>query len=265
MLFIGIDLAWSTKNGSGIAVIEENKIKSKLLSADLTFSDKDIIEYVKEKTKNGNSFIAIDAPLIVPNESGRRKAEEIVGSLFRKYNAGAHPSNRKRLSQWSGKIRGEEISKLLEKEGFKQDPYIKRFEESRKFFEVYPHPSMVVLFKLNKIIPYKAKPKRDYESRWSAFEKYQSLMKGLKKSNTPLELGDILKTNVRKLKAQKLKDYEDRLDAVFCAYIAYYNWANPEKCEVLGSMNEGYILTPISESIREQIKNQKAQKILEKF
>ncbi len=265
MLFIGIDLAWSTKNGSGIAVIEGDKTKSKLISADLTFSDADIIKYVREKAKNENSFIAIDAPLIVPNESGRRKAEEIVGNLFRKYNAGAHPSNRKRLSQWSGKIRGEEISKLLEKEGFKQDPYIKKFENSRKFFEVYPHPSMVVLFDLEKVIPYKAKPKRDYESRWSAFEKYQRLLAGLKKSKTKLELDDLLKTNVRRLKAQKLKDYEDRLDAVFCAYIAYYAWANPDKCEVLGNMDEGYILTPVTEAIKKQIKNQKTQTKLEVF
>lgn len=257
MLFIGIDLAWSTKNTSGIAVIEGGEKRGRLLSADLVFSDQDIVEYVKSNVGENDSFIAIDAPLIVPNESGRRKAEEIVGKLFRRYNAGAHPSNRKRLSQWSGKIRGEEISKLLERQGFKHDPYIKKFEKSKKFFEVYPHPSMVVLFNLEKIIPYKSKPKRDYESRWNAFERYQMLMKRIDAPS--LELNGFADANVRKLRASNLKNYEDKLDAVFCAYIAYYCWSNPSKCEVLGSLKEGYILTPVFDGMKNEIERIKSQ------
>lgn len=109
MFFVGIDLAWSEKNGTGIAILEGNQNKAKFCCGDILLSDEEIIDYVKDK----NAFIAIDAPLIVPNEEGRREAERVVGALFRKYNAGAHPSNRKRLSQWSGKIRGEEISNSI--------------------------------------------------------------------------------------------------------------------------------------------------------
>jgi len=252
MLFIGIDLAWSTKNGSGVAIIKGNKTKAELVSTDVLFSDKDILDYVKNNVKKENALISIDAPLIVPNKEGRRLAEEIVGKLFRKYNAGAHPANRSRLSQWSGKIRGEEISKLLEKEKFKHSPDIIKFEETRKFFEVYPHPSMVVLFKLNKIIPYKAKPKRNYQFRWQAFRTYQKHLKSLENKKPPLVLPEkIINTNVRKLKGRKLKNYEDQLDAIFCAYIAYYAWVNPDKCKVLGNMKKGYILTPVFGSIKQ--------------
>lgn len=266
MLFIGIDLAWSEKNGTGIAILEGDKKKAKLDSVGIFLSDKDIINHLKDKIKNQDAFIAIDAPLIVPNEEGRRLAEEVVGKLFRKYDAGAHPANRKRLSSWSGKIRGEEISKLLEKENFIQSPYIKRFENKRKFFEVYPHPSIVVLFNLNKIIQYKAKPKRDYYFRWNEFKKYQSYMKNLEKSNPKLIIPKrILKEDVKKLKASKLKDYEDKLDAIFCAYIAYYSWANPEKIAVLGNMKEGYILTPIFDFMKKQLKEQKSQSKLQNF
>ncbi len=248
MLFIGIDLAWSDKNGSGVAVLEGNKKNAKLISTNVLRSDKEILDYIIKFTKDKEAFIAIDAPLIVPNLEGRRKAEEMVGKLFRKYNAGAHPANRRRLSSWTGKIRGEEISKLLESSGFMHDPYIKKFESERKFFEVYPHPSMVVLFNLDKVLKYKNKPKRDYELRWGEFKKYISYLKRLDKPALALS-DDILKTNVRNLKGKALKNYEDRLDAVFCAYIAFYSWHKPEKCSVLGSLKEGYILTPVFDSM----------------
>jgi len=113
MFFCGIDLAWSTRNGSGITILKGDEIKAEHISSDILFSDEEIINYIKEKIGKENCIIAIDAPLVVPNESGRRVAEELVGVLFREYNTGAHPSNRKRLSSWTGKIRGEEISKVI--------------------------------------------------------------------------------------------------------------------------------------------------------
>jgi predicted RNase H-like nuclease len=252
MLFIGVDLAWSPKNGTAIAILKGDKEKAKLIDYKTNLiSNEEIINYIKEKVTSKNALIAIDAPLIVKNERGRRIAEKLVGFLFRKYDAGAHPANRKRLSQWGGKIRGEEISRLLEINGFKHDPYIKKFERTRKFFEVYPHPSMVVIFNLKKIIQYKAKPKRDYKFRWQEFRRYQTYLKNLEKRDPKLILPiEILEKKVEELRSNALKEYEDLLDSIFCAYIAYYTWFYPEKCAVLGNMNEGYILTPVFESMK---------------
>ncbi|MBS3151168.1 DUF429 domain-containing protein [Candidatus Woesearchaeota archaeon] len=246
MLFIGIDLAWSENNKSGIAILEGDKKQAKLISVSLALKDSEIIEFIEKYAKNNNTLISIDAPLIVPNEEGRRLAEALVGNLFRKFNAGAHPSNRKRLSSFTGSIRGEEISKLLEKLNFEHSPYIEKQEQSRKFFEVYPHPSMVVLFNLSTVIPYKSKPKRTYTSRYKAFRQYQNYLKNLNIKNS----SEVILQDITELKAQKLKDYEDKLDAIFCAYLSYYTWLNPEKCKVLGNMKEGYILTPIFDSMK---------------
>ena len=242
MYFVGIDLAWSDKNSSGIAILKGDNKQAKLVSSGIVHSDDDIINYIKSNINENDAHIGIDAPLIVPNEEGRRIAEAIVSDLFRKYHAGAHPSNRKRLSQWSGKIRGEEISRLLEKEGYNHDPFISKGEISRKFYEVFPHPSMVVLFNMDLILKYKLKPKRDYEYRWNEFKKYQEYLKNISTLSLPDE---IVNKDVTKLKGKALKNYEDLLDAVFCAYICYYSWLNPEKCKVLGSMEEGYIYTPV--------------------
>jgi len=59
--------------------------------------------------------------------------------------------------------------------------------------------------------------------------------------------------DVTNVKGQRLKDYEDMLDSIFCAYIAYYAWANPHKCTVLGTAKDGYILTPIFNFMKEQL------------
>ena len=266
MLFVGIDLAWSPRNNTSVAILEGNNKKAILTKYANLDSDEDIMNFVKENVQDKDAIIAIDAPLIVPNEKGRRLAEDIVGKLFRKFNAGAHPANRERLSQWSGSIRGEEISRLLEKEGFEHNPYIKKYEKSRAFYEVYPHPSMVVLFNLDSIIKYKAKPKRDYPYRWKEFKKYQKYMASLEKANPSVALPkEIINQKVEKLKGSSLKKYEDSLDAIFCAYISYYHWTNPEKCEVLGNMKEGYILTPIFDYMKKDLISFKSQSSLSKF
>ena len=262
MLFVGIDLAWSEKNWSGIAILEGAKNKATLKYATNVLSNDEIKEHII-KIKDQDALIAIDAPLIVPNQDGRRIAEKIVGDLFRKYNAGAHPANRKRLSQWSGNIRGEEISKILEQNNFIHNPYIEQFKKQRAFFEVYPHPSMVVLFKLQKVLPYKAKPKRDYPSRWKVFKQYQSYLKELSKSSPQLILPkEITEKKVEILRGQKLKEYEDLLDSIFCAYIAYYCWTHPDKTAVLGDMKRGYILTPIFDYMYDKLKSKNSQKTL---
>ena len=263
MLFVGLDLAWSTNNASGIAVVEGDGKKAKLVSSGLVKSDEEIINFLRRVIGSKNALIAIDAPLIVPNEKGRRIAEVIVGDLFRKYDADAHKANRSHLASFYGEIRGEVLTELLKREGFAHSPNLSVHEQTRKFFEVYPHPSMVVLFGLNRIIRYKAKPNREYAERYAAFREYQKHMAALAGADPSLKLpGSITKVKVDDLKGQKLKDYEDEMDAVFCAYIAYYAWAHPNRCAVLGNLDEGYMLTPITDSMRRKLEEPKSQRKL---
>lgn len=71
MYFIGIDLAWSEKNYSGIAILKRNKQKAELVCVDIVHTDDDIISYIKSNVKDKSGHIGIDAPLIVPNMEGR--------------------------------------------------------------------------------------------------------------------------------------------------------------------------------------------------
>jgi len=241
MFFIGIDLAWSDRNKTGVAVLKANKTRARFYSGKLLLSDKEILDHIEETVGDSEAFIAIDAPLIVPNSDGMRIPEKMVLKLFRKHGVGVHPANRKRLSKWNNKLRGEEIMKNLEKLGFEHSPFIKAFEKKRKFFEVFPHPAMIVLFNLKHILKYKARKGRTRSARNKEFRKYQLKLKSLKNLFLPKS---VLEVDVEELSLKELKGYEDVLDAIFCAYIAYYYWSNPEKCVVLGDMEKGYILTP---------------------
>lgn len=246
MRFVGVDLAWSTKNPSGVAALSYENGKLSLVFAKTVLTDDEMAQAVRDGADGRSCFVAVDAPLVVPNETGRRRAEKLCGEMFRKYHAGAHPSNRQRLSQWTGSVRGEDVVTLLAAQGFAHRVDFGAQEEDSVVFEVYPHPSMVVLFGLDRVIPYKAKPKRTYEDLWRAFGVYQRHLRDLKGAQLPLELPEsIIERDVTGLKGKALKEFEDTLDAIFCAYLAAYAWKFPDRCRVLGSLKEGYILTPV--------------------
>lgn len=260
MFFVGVDIAWTNNNPTGIAVLEADQNSASLISLDTVETDEEIIEYIERFVGEEDAVVTIDAPLKVPNETGRRPAEEVVGKLFSKYDAGAHPANRNRLSQWTDRVRGEDIVEKLEAEGFVHDPYLEKNESCRKVIEVYPHPSMVALFDLEKILKYKNKSGRDYEFLYEEFEKYQDHLKSLANKKPALETPEIIEKEVEGIIGQSLKAYEDKLDAIFCAYIGYYYWSNPEVCEVLGNEEGGYIMTPIKENMEKQLQEIRAER-----
>ncbi len=54
-----------------------------------------------------------------------------------------------------------------------------------------------------------------------------------------------LETDLNQLAGQGLKGYEDKLDALFCAYLALYFWRwGWDRNELFGTADVGYILNP---------------------
>lgn len=252
MKFVGIDLAWSPRNSSAISVIDAAHAKGKISEYKTGLgSNNDITDYVVNAVGSEKAWIAIDAPLLVPNLHGYRLADRMTTDLFRKYEAGTHPANRTHLKKYGG-LRGEELTKMFEKLGFEHNPYLKPKSESNAVFEVYPHPAIVVLFNLEKTLKYKPRQSRDYNFRWNEFKKYQGHLSTLAKAKPALEIPEnILNQKLNGLKGRALKGYEDLLDSIMCSYIGFYYWYwGNEKCAVLGNMKQGYILTPVFEHMK---------------
>jgi len=253
--FFGVDLAWSSRNPTGLAALQWDGVTASLLEPlpeALPYSDQNIADYISMVAPQGGAFVAIDAPLTVPNATGHRPGEAELNAVFARFHAGAHPANRQRLSSYNGgMVRGEMLLAHLASLGICHDPVIVPRQATRQAFEAYPHPAMVTLFHLDRILKYKAKPTVSHSQRLKEFRKYQHYLRELRKSNPPVVLLDALLSEVHLAKrGRMLKAYEDQLDAVFCAYLAlYYWWWGTEKCRIFGDVERGYIVTPVDERV----------------
>ena len=112
---------------------------------------------------------------------------------------------------------------------------------ARQVMEVFPHPAHVVLFGLPRTLKYKAKPGRDYPSRWAALNDYARHLRALTAHDPPLRLPDDWpRPDAAGLTGAAFKRYEDGLDALTCAYIVYwYWWHGASGAEVIGDMDDG--------------------------
>jgi predicted RNase H-like nuclease len=97
--------------------------------------------------------VAIDASLVVKNKKGQRPCETEIGQNFAQFHASCHTTNTKR-PYWNT---GMDLAQTLGATGFRHDFDIHTAKQrpGRWLFEVYPHPAMVRVFGLKKIIKYK--------------------------------------------------------------------------------------------------------------
>lgn len=243
-VFIGLDLAWSRRNPSGGAVILGNHLVD--WRADLS-DDASIVAYVGQwLTPDGAAVVAVDAPLRVSNQEGARACDRALSAAWRRFRAGAHPANRGRLAA-DGDIRGETlVAQLAATYGFHEQAPLIAVAGARVVCEVYPHPAHVSLFGLQERLRYKAKAGWDLAARWAAFGEYQRHLASLACAEPPLLGAESLTGHaVVGLRGRALKQLEDALDALTCAYVARYAWQHgPAVQTVYGNVVEGHILVP---------------------
>jgi predicted RNase H-like nuclease len=243
---IGIDLAWSPRNPTGVATIVGDETGGALVETALLGGDQEIIAYVERHAGDGLALVAIDAPLWVPNQTGRRPAEAEIGRAFGRYQAGAHPANRQRLA-FDDVVRGEALVATLRTLGFAHRPAIVAGAPVRQVVEVYPHPATIALFELERTLKYKARPGRSIDQRLGAWQQFQAHLRKLATADPPLHgQEELLSHDASTLRGRRLKDYEDQVDALLCAYIALYafRWG-AARCQTFGSLEQGYIFTPV--------------------
>jgi histidinol-phosphate phosphatase family protein len=252
--FVGIDLAWSPRNNSGGAVLSAS---GQLLAATAILgNDSEVLDFITNAVpSNSPGLIAIDAPLAVPNEAGARPCDRQVASVFSRFEAAPYPANRRNLRRYGG-LRAEAIQKRLQFLGFRHDPYIKGRVPTRQVIEVFPHPATISLFHLGRTLKYKARSKRDYTLRWRELARLRDHLGSLADANPPLRLpNDVAKMPIQGLRGRSFKEAEDLLDALVCAYSAFYAWHNgPRGYAVYGNATQGHILVPMTAPMWTRIK-----------
>ena len=144
----------------------------------------------------------------------------------------------------------------LERLAFTYAPAVVAGAAVRQIVEVFPHPAMIGLIGLQRTLKYKARPKRCFDERLSEWRRYQAYISDLVRADPPLHGQEaFIARDVTQLTGRRLKDYEDQVDALICAYIALYafRWGEA-RCHVFGTLDEGSIFTPVREEMLVQLR-----------
>lgn len=243
---IGLDLAWSARNRTGVAVAIREGSGYRLRDAVALRSDDEILAHIAEAIGDAPCLVTVDAPLRVPNEFGKRECERLLTADYAVRRAGTYPSNRTHFARYGG-VRGERIVAALAELGFVFVDGSALGRHAREVVEVYPHPALVNLLSLERTLKYKRKHKRPAEVVANAWTALKAGLRGFAQATPALEgLDALLEEEHPERDGRSRKAYEDRIDAVLCAYIGAHalHWGL-RGSRVYGKVEEGAILVPM--------------------
>lgn len=191
----------------------------------------------------GDCVVAIDAPLVVVNASGNRPCEAALNRDFRRFDAGAHPANTG-LAWFADGGRGARLCTALD---LNLDPLS---QAPRRALEVYPHAASIVLFGLNRTLKYKQKAGRDFDQLRSELLRLIGFIEKLGTATPSAEVAGcpqwiaLRQSVLAATRKSQLRRAEDPVDAVLCAYIAWYATERPRDVAIYGEVATGCIVTP---------------------
>ncbi|MEH2051969.1 DUF429 domain-containing protein [Nostoc sp.] len=238
MKFIGIDLGWRSQP-SGLCSLEWIDGQLQLLDLDRKDAIADILTWIDRTVKPDEpAIIAVDAPTLIPNTTGSRLPDKLSHKYFGKYHAGCYPANQ----NLPFAERTINFGLELESRGYLHAPTIEPQKLGRYQIEVFPHPAIVNLFNLERILKYKKGRLNDRRLELTKLQNY--LLDIFPSFSPPLRLGGSFPLEIPTTGAA-LKATEDKLDSLICAYIAAYWWYWGEQRNlVLGDRTTGYIIIP---------------------
>ncbi|AFY43855.1 DUF429 domain-containing protein [Nostoc sp. PCC 7107] len=249
MKFIGIDLGWKSQP-SGLCCLQLIDGKLQLIDLDRQDAIADILNWLDTWVKlEESAIIAVDAPTLIPNATGSRLPDKLSHKYFGKYHAGCYPANQ----NLPFAERTINFGLELESRGFVHAPTIEAKKFGRYQIEVFPHPAIVHLFNLERILKYKKG--RINERRQELIKLYQYILEVLPNLEPKLELNQKLNAKqshpfpfdffLLPSTGAALKAIEDKLDSLICAYVAAHWWYWGEQRNlVLGDRTTGYIVIP---------------------
>lgn len=228
---VGIDLAWKDTNRTGVAVVDG---AGRLDASGVVRSDDEIAEWLSTHAPSP-TVVAVDAPLVVPNATGQRLGEKLIGRAYGRYGASAYPANRS-----NPLFDPPRAERLAERFDWEVDPVVPVGSGRTTCIEVYPHPALVGLFELPERVLYKKGL-----NRRAGFMKLAALLESLPRldltgSRRWAELLEVIADP----KPGDLTRIEDELDAIVCAHLAWLWHHSPDSLAVYGTLADGYIVAP---------------------
>lgn len=264
MRFIGIDLAWTYKNETGVCVINELGEIEYLNSA--IFSDEDLLAIIKS-CNHEPMCIAIDAPLVVKNEGGSRQAErDFMKEKIHGHNISLFVASRGYLKRTFGQIRGETLMNKIINEisSVKISEYA--VENQTTIVETFPSGICLGLFPEIYPVKYKIKRKVDYSETEYQMNRLLERFRFIEnKENRIKGLIDKLEIDKMELTKSTHKHIEDKVDAFLSAYGLFSIHKGYAMSRTFGDIDNGFITIPVTQGLDnnydDKVLKKKEQKI----
>lgn len=239
MKIAGIDLAWrSDKNTTAVAIGAQRGEVFRLEAVHEAIAGLDAIVELIEHAGEVQG-VAIDAPLIVGNRSGHRICDRELSKAYGGRKVSCHACNLRLYPDPAGCG----LSRRLQERGY---GHLVPPGKGRWQLECYPHPALIEMFGLPERLGYK-KGNVDEKKRGQAA--LATLIKSLQGSRTlRVEIGNqvghfLYQRKIFANRGVKIKENEDALDAILCAYIGAL-YASSVFGQTFGSVDVGYIYVP---------------------
>jgi predicted RNase H-like nuclease len=243
MRFLGIDLGWQSQP-SGLCCLEWQDASLRLLDLRRLEEIPAVLSWVDEWVPPGISGgVAVDAPTLIANATGMRLCDRLTHKHFGKYHAGCYPAN----LGLAFAARTVAFGRSLEARGFAHAPEMVVRSPGRFQIEVFPHPATIELFRLERILKYKKGILA--ERRQALIQLRDYIVEVFPRLEPPVDLAGFQPEVPTR--GADLKDLEDRLDSLICAYVAAHWWYwGIDRNWVLGdeiaaeARVSGYIIVP---------------------
>ena len=241
MIYVGIDLAWTNKRPSGLCILNDSG--QILFWETALLEDSDIVAII-QKYDDGPLQIAIDAPLVVPNENGSRPCDR----LFRKhrvhgYALGIFVSNRAFLNKTYGMIRGELLTQIL-LDIFPQCSLTANpANKASCIIETFPTALVYGLFPELTPIDHKVKHKKPYAHYQRDMRRLLLAIESILREtmNRPTIL-DQVENWIAEINKKSHKHIEDAVDGFLCAYSLYLMDKGQAEVVSFGDEENGFIV-----------------------
>lgn len=199
MYYIGIDLAWTNHQPSGVCILKNKKV---IFLEAKVYSDLDIVNLIKEHQP---CVVSIDSPLVVSNDYGGRLVDSrLMKTKINNRHLKLYATSRTYMTRAFGGIRGENILNGLKGE----------FVLGKTITETYPTGIYLSLFPHLFDHKYKISSRLSLES---LVTHACTLLSEIKAMGFDFEFSlDLVNTK----KAYKLK--EDMIDSLLCGINSYF-------------------------------------------
>lgn len=236
-LILGIDAAWTKIGSSGIALLETRNGRRTVLAANSSYSeflgdaagDRQLAPDARLLLQKAESIagaavdlVAMDMPMARTRITGRRVADNAISVAFSAQWASTHSPNKMRPGPF-----GERFANSFAKAGYRLATDSLQVTGGHALVEVYPLVALVRLMNVAVRPAYKvakvAKYYRNIVPPLTKEQRIEHLLETWAEILTALdrEISDFhFELPQRPLKsATELKPYEDKLDAIICAWV----------------------------------------------